>query len=57
MLYSNVHPFGLMIERPKMATYHIKDRIWSQKVVDTTLDKNPDNGLYSMYCSLSGLFC
>jgi hypothetical protein len=50
-LYLNVHPFGLIIERQKIATYHIEERIWSQKVVDTTLDKNPDDGLYLVYCS------
>jgi hypothetical protein len=27
-----------------------------QKVVDATLGKNPDDGLYMAYCSLSGLF-
>ena len=27
-----------------------------QKAADTTLGKNPDDGLYLAYCSLSGLF-
>ena len=56
MVVLNVQPFGLIIKRQKIVTYHIEERIWSQKVVDTTLDKNPDDGLYLAYCSLSGLF-
>ena len=30
--------------------------IWGQKGSDTTLDKNPDDGLYLKHCTLSGLF-
>ena len=32
------------------------DRISQEKAADTTLGKNPDDGLYLRYCSLSGLF-
>ncbi|MBR4029435.1 MAG: hypothetical protein IKJ08_07610, partial [Alistipes sp.] len=31
-------------------------QISCQKAADTTLGKNPDDGLYLRYCSLSGLF-
>ena len=35
---------------------HLSQDISCQKAADTTLGKNPDDGLYLRYCSLSGLF-
>ena len=39
-----------------MTPYHKKETISQEKAADTTLGKNPDDGLYLAYCSLSGLF-
>ena len=36
--------------------YHHSKSICCWKAADTTLGKNPDDGLYFGYCSLSGLF-
>ena len=35
---------------------HLSQEISCQEAADTTLGKNPDDGLYLRYCSLSGLF-
>jgi len=48
--------FGLMIERPKEATYHMK-KISCQKAADTTLGKKNADGLYLMVLLIRIYFC
>ena len=46
--------FGLLIEASLMRCY--QEKFLVRRVADATLGKNPDDGLYKKYCSLSGPF-
>ena len=49
-------PFGALSLVPQIAAFHGK-LICCQKVVDTTLGKNPDDGLYYGVLLIVGTFC
>ena len=49
-------PFEALSLVPQIAAFHGK-LICCQKVVDTTLGKNPDDGLYYGVLLIVGTFC
>ena len=52
-------PFSVAVawnKRNKQKLSGLHDPISQEKAADATLGKNPDDGLYLAYCSLSGLF-
>ena len=58
-LFGPLGPFSVAVawhKRNKHKHCGQHDPISQEKAADTTLGKNPDDGLYLRYCSLSGLF-
>ena len=58
-LCSPLGPFNVVVawnKRNRHKHTGLHSLISQEKAADTTLGKNPDDGLYLRYCSLSGLF-